>query len=246
MLAFSEKTALVTGGAKRIGRAIAVALAAEGANAVIHYRSSADDAEATAEHVRELGAEAWTVPADLADPAETAGLFDRAANAAGPIDLLVNNAAIFEPSSLTDFKPADLWRTMQVNALAPLELARAFAARRRGGAIVNVLDTKVVDYDRRHVAYHLSKRALLSLTRMMALEFAPTVRVNAVAPGLILPPPGKDRSYLERLASSNPLNKVGSLSQVTDAVLFLLGNEFVTGQVIFIDGGQHMNGRTYE
>ncbi|MFW6158915.1 MAG: SDR family oxidoreductase, partial [Planctomycetota bacterium] len=118
-------------------------------------------------------------------------------------------------------------------------------AQGRDGAIVNFLDTRVVAYDREHVAYHLSKRMLFSLTRMMALEFAPAVRVNAVAPGLILPPPGRDRAYLERLKSSNPLNRVGTLGQVTEAVLFLLGNEFVTGQVVFVDGGQHMNGRTY-
>ncbi|MFO7899156.1 MAG: SDR family oxidoreductase [Planctomycetota bacterium] len=243
--ALSGKTALVTGGAKRIGRAVAVALAAEGANVVIHYRRSGDEAEATADRLCELGADAWTISADLADPAEAAALFDRATDAAGPIDLLVNNAAIFEPGTLTDFNTADLARNVQINALAPLQLARGFADQGREGAIVNFLDTRVVAYDREHVAYHLSKRMLFSLTRMMALEFAPAVRVNAVAPGLILPPPGKDRAYLERMTSSNPLNRVGTLSQVTEAVLFLLANEFVTGQVIFVDGGQHMRGRTY-
>lgn len=246
MPAFSGKTALITGGAKRIGQAITVALAAAGANAVIHYRNSVDEAEATAQRVRALGPRAWIIPADLADPTDTAALFDRATDAAGPIDLLINNAAIFEPSTLTDFQTDDLLRNMQVNALAPHQLARAFVVQRGEGAIVNFLDTRVVDYDSGHVAYHLSKRMLLSLTRMMALEFAPAVRVNAVAPGLILPPPGKDESYLERLATSNPLKRVGSLRQVTDTVLFLLGNEFVTGQVVFVDGGQHMNGRMYE
>ena len=103
----------------------------------------------------------------------------------------------------------------------------------------------MVDYDRAHAAYHLSKRMLFTLTRMMALEFAPQIRVNAVAPGLILPPPGQDASFLERMASTNPLGRHGDASDVADAVLFLTGAGFVTGQVIYVDGGRHMKGAVY-
>jgi len=143
---------------------------------------------------------------------------------------------------------------VQINALAPLQIARAFA-RQRGlnrttgpfekGCIVNLLDCRIVDYDANHAAYHLSKRMLFTLTRMMALEFAPEIRVNAVAPGLILPPRGKDDAYLRALAPTNPLNAVGRPEQVTEAVLYLLGADYVTGQVIFVDGGRHMRGTVY-
>jgi hypothetical protein len=126
-----------------------------------------------------------------------------------------------------------------------LELCREFAKQVRGGAIVNFLDTRVLDYDREHMSYHLSKRALFTLTRAMALEFAPAIRVNAVAPGLVLPPAGKDQSYLDALVHTNPLQAHGSVEDVAAAVLFLVTSPFVTGQVIYVDGGRHMLGGVY-
>ena len=144
-----------------------------------------------------------------------------------------------------DFTLQDLEDNIQVNAISPLLIARSFAEQGCEGAIVNFLDTRITEYDNGHAAYHLSKRMLFTLTRMMALEFAPSIRVNAVAPGLILPPPGEDLSYLQKLAHTNPLNRIGSPESITDAVLFLLRSEFVTGQVIFVDGGYHMKGSVY-
>ena len=242
---FAGKTALVTGGAKRIGRATAVTLATHGVHVVIHYRGSRDEAEAVATEVRDRGVKAWTIQADLREPAEVERILPEAVEAAGPIQILINNASIFTQSRITDFTLEDLTDNVQVNAMAPLWISRAFAAQGVEGAIVNFLDTRVADYDADHAAYHLSKRMLFTLTRMMALEFAPGIRVNAVAPGLILPPPGEDRSYLENLASTNPLHRIGTLEGITDAVLFLLRSEFVTGQVIFVDGGRHMKGHVY-
>ena len=242
----SGRTALITGGAKRIGRATALALAGEGVNVVIHCNRSKDDAETTAEEVRRHNVKAWVIPADLADPEATGALFTHAREAAGPIDLLINNASIFEVGKLADVTPDDLARNIQVNTFAPLQLARALVAQNRPGAIVNLLDARVLIYDKHHVAYHLSKRMLLSLTKMMALEFAPAVRVNGIAPGLIIPPPGKAPEWFEHLASTNPLNRVGSPEGIAEAVLFLLKNDFVTGQVIYVDGGYHLKGRTYE
>ena len=134
---------------------------------------------------------------------------------------------------------------MRINAWAPFVLGRALARERRGGCIVNLLDSRITDYDAEHAAYHLSKRMLATLTRMMALEFAPRVRVNAVAPGLILPPPGEDDGYLERLKRTNPLERHGEPADVAEAVLFLARSLFVTGQTIFVDGGRHMRGAVY-
>jgi pteridine reductase len=237
---------LITGAAKRIGRAVALRLARAGANIVIHRNRSKQEAESAAEEIRRLGVKSWILTADLSLPAEAESLVSRAIEVAGPLDFLVNNASRFEPSSLEGFGWEEFMSDMRVNALAPLVLGRAFMEQGRPGAIVNFLDTRVMEYDMEHVAYHLSKRTLLSLTKMMALEFAPVVRVNAVAPGFILPPAGKDQAYLERLARSIPLNRAGSTNHVAGAVLFLLTNDFITGQVLYVDGGYHLKGRTYE
>ncbi len=240
------RTALVTGAARRLGRATALALADNGADVVIHYRGSADEAGDVAEQVRRIGRRAWCVQADLADPAAAGELVGRARDAAGTVDVLVNNASIFPADTVTDFTPAALDENVRVNALAPLLLCRAFADGGNAGHVVNFLDSRFVDYDRAHAAYHLSKRMLASLTRMLALELAPAVQVNAVAPGLILPPPGEDESFLEANAHTNPLNRYGSPAEIADAVLLLVRTRFITGQVIFVDGGRHMKGRVYD
>ncbi len=240
------QAALVTGAARRLGRAIALALAGEGVSVAVHYRSSAAEAQVTADELEGLGVGAWPVQADLAEPDEAAALLGRAAEAAGaPIEILVNSAGVFAPSRVLEFTLDELARNVQVNAAAPLLLCRALAAQQRPGQIVNMLDGKVVECDAEHAAYHLSKRMLFTLTRMLALELAPRVRVNAVAPGLILPPAGEDESYLEAMAHSNPLHRHGGEADIVRAVLFLLHSEFITGQVIYVDGGRHMEGRTY-
>lgn len=239
------KNVLITGAAQRIGRAIALSLAGEGANIVVHYNRSEREAAELAEAIAALGADAWTCPADLADAEQTAALVPAAIEQAGAVDVLINNASIFEESSFPKFTLEDLHDNIRVNAYAPLVLARAFAAQGRAGHIVNFLDARIVDYDRQHVAYHLSKQMLYALTRQMAEEYAPAIQVNAVAPGLVLPPAGKDETYLKGLASTNPLNRHGRLEDVTAAVLFFLTNTFVTGQTVFVDGGRHMRGSFY-
>ncbi len=247
-----NQTAIVTGAARRIGRAVAVALAREGVNVVVHYLSSPEDAERTALEARAHGVQAWTLPADLADPAQAEALVPRARELAGALDILVNNASIFPKNRLADFTAEDLAANMQVNAFAPLVLARAFAILERpsrdnrpGPSIINLLDSRITDYDEEHAAYHLSKRMLFALTRMMALEFAPVVRVNAVAPGAVLAPEGESEPYLEVMKSTNPLRRFGDAEGVTSATLFLLRSDFVTGQVIYVDGGRHLKGNIY-
>jgi len=238
-------TALVTGAAKRIGRAIALCLAKEGVRVVAHYASSKAEAAGLVDELRAEGVEAWMVGADLADPAQAEDLMEKAEAAAGSVDIIVNNAAVFPAGTLDELEAEELFRNIRINALAPFQIGRELFRRGHAGAIVNLLDARINDYDSKHVAYHLSKRMLFSLTRMMAREFAPTVRVNAVAPGLILPPPGEDDSYLRKMASTNPLGRWGSPQQIAEAVLFLLKNDFVTGQIIFVDGGRHMKGNFY-
>ena len=245
MESLNGKVALVTGAAKRLGGAVALALARQGTSVVLHYRTSAGEVEATARAVRDLGVRAWTVRADLAVPEESESLLPRAVEAAAPIDLLVNNAAIFPAGDMRELTAEKLQANVNVNALAPFLIARRFAEQGRSGAIVNFLDARIAGHDPEHAAYHLSKRMLFTLTRMMAVEFAPQVRVNAVAPGLILPPAGKGEGYLEALASTNPLHRYGSAEDVAEAVVFLLRSDFVTGQVLFVDGGRRLRGSMY-
>lgn len=242
----SRATALVTGGAQRIGRSIALALGASGMNIVVHYRRSAAAAETAAEEIRRLGVRAWTVEADLADVRNADALWEKACELAGPIDALINNASEFPDDRLTDVSVDSIEASFRLHAWAPLIMSRRLAAQGRNGAIVNLLDARVGDYDRNHAGYHLSKRTLFALTRMMALEFAPRVRVNGVAPGLILPPPGKGPEYLEALAATNPLRRCGNPASIAKAVLFLIESDFVTGQVIFVDGGRHLRGLLHE
>jgi NAD(P)-dependent dehydrogenase (short-subunit alcohol dehydrogenase family) len=240
------KTALITGAAKRLGRAMAMVLAGQNTNVVAHYNASERDATALCEDLRQMGVFAWPVQADLSDAAQVKTLLQQAIDEAGAIDILINNASIFDKDTLWEATEASLGRNLQIHAVAPLVLARALARQGRPGQIVNVLDTRVTVYDREHASYHLSKRTLLTLTRMLALELAPEIAVNAVAPGLILPPAGEDESYLEKLAHCNPLHRYGDPQEVADALLFLLRSRFVTGQVIYVDGGYHMKGHMYD
>lgn len=245
LLDLAGKTALVTGGGKRLGAATALALADAGVHSVIHYRSSAAEAHDVAGALEQRGVRAWLVQGDLADPAGARTLWAQASAQAGPIDFLINSASIFPEGTLDELDGPALQENAQVNTLAPAALARCLAETGRAGVIINFLDTMVRDYDRKHVAYHLSKKMLHDLTRMMAVEYAPRLRVNGVAPGLVLPPEGKDLSYLEALKHSNPLQTYGCAEQVAHAVLFLLRNTFITGQTIYIDGGRNLRGTMY-
>lgn len=240
------RIALVTGAGKRIGRAVALSLARAGWDVAAHYQSSADDAATLADEIRAMGRRAWTFPADLAQPEETLRLAARVIESAGAIAALINNASIYPEDRLSELNEENLLSNVRVNAWAPFLLTRAVAAQNRPASVVNFLDTRMRDYDARHVSYHLSKRMLFALTRMTALEFAPLVRVNAIAPGLVLPPAGKDETYLKELAPTNPLNAHGNVEDLALATLFLLQSSFVTGQVIYVDGGRHMLGGLYD
>lgn len=233
-------TALVTGGAKRIGRSVSLALATAGANVVIHHRRSQEAAQSLASEITRLGVRAATVQADLEQPSEAEALLVRARDVAGPIDVLVNNASVFERETLEAAAFDRFLRNVKINAWAPFILTRAFARLSGRGKVVNLLDTRIAGLDLTHAGYILSKQLLATLTRMAALAFAPGLTVNAVAPGLILPPPGEDEAYLDRLARDLPLKRHGSPEDVALAVLFLLESRFVTGQVVFVDGGRHL------
>jgi NAD(P)-dependent dehydrogenase (short-subunit alcohol dehydrogenase family) len=234
------KTALVTGAAKRIGREIARALADAGANVVIHYRESVKEAEKLCRDLACRGVKSWFFEADFEKADAPGRLVREAVAAAGSLDILVNNASIFLPDTVREMDFAGMMRHLQVNAWAPLSLGREFARLVGAGKIVNMLDSRIVGNDRNHVSYTLSKQTLSVLTELMAVEFAPAITVNAVALGLILPPHGKGNGYLDGLAKGIPLKKHGDPRDVVNAVLYLLNSDFVTGQVLFVDGGEHL------
>ena len=237
--ALSGKTALITGAARRIGRAIAMELASQGASIAVHYRNAEKEAENLCRELKKYNVECWLLQADFGNRNEYEKLMDAAFDKTGGLDILVNSASIFPQSSLQDVTWEDLTANIQINAWAPLYISRSFAQKARGGVIINLLDARIGDLDLKHVAYLLSKQMLETFTRIMALELAPHFRVNAVAPGLILPPPGKDDRYLEQLIHTIPLKRHGTAGQIADAVLFLIKNDFITGQVIYVDGGRH-------
>jgi pteridine reductase len=235
------KIALVTGASRRIGRAIAMTLAEAGADIVAHERGGLEpETLKVCEELAGCGARTWKLFADLEKPEEYGSLISRAIASAGPLDILVNNASLFQPDTLLDMNFAGLSRHLHVNAWAPFALSREFARLAGRGKIVNILDARISGKDRTHAAYHLSKRLLAILTKLCAEEFAPDIAVNAVAPGAILPPAGKDEAYLDRLARELPLKRHGKTEDVANAVLYLLTSDFVTGQTLFVDGGLHL------
>ncbi len=233
-------TVLVTGAARRIGRAVSLALGSRGANLVVHYSRSASAAASLVTELQALGARAHAVQADLAIPEEAEALVSRARERTGELDALVNNASMFEPETLDAAALEGLVRNVKVNAWAPFVLTRALARQGGRGKVVNLLDARLAGLDLGHAGYFLSKHLLAVITRMSAVAFAPRLSVNAVAPGLILPPPGEDESYLARLARRLPLERHGGPEDVARAVVFLLESDFITGQVVFVDGGQHL------
>ena len=223
------KRALVTGGAMRIGRAITEALQAAGAEVVVQYRNSKEEAEALSP---------FTVRADLQSMEECSRLIEEA----GRLDILINNASIFTKDSLTDSAPDRVLREFNVNLFAPMELTRAFAAQAGRGSIINLLDRRIRCNDTTCVPYSLTKKGLEELTRLSALEYAPDIRVNAVAPGPVLPPPGSSAESARELAGNIPLEELPAMGHIAEAALFLLQADSVTGQVIYVDGGQHLLG----
>jgi pteridine reductase len=231
------KVALVTGGAARIGAAICRALAAEGASVVIHCRRSKREAAALAKEVR-----GWVAQSDLNSEAACDRLIEQAVCIAGRLDILVNNAAVFHKDSLRTVSGKKLLDEFWPNLFAPILLMRAFAAQARRGKIVNLLDRRIASLDTSSVPYVLTKKAFAEATRMAALELAPGITVNSVAPGAVLPPPGKGMKYLHDNAGPAPLKRPVTSKEIAEAVVFLLRSDSVTGQIVFVDGGQNLLG----
>jgi glucose 1-dehydrogenase len=235
-------TALVTGGARRVGKAISLALARAGCDLLLHYHRSSAAAEEVAGEAEALGSKVGLVGVDVADPAAAETVI-AAAEELAPLRVLVNSAAIFPDDTLLDVSPEDWRRTLAVNLEAPVFLTQAFARAMPSdgeGAVVNVTDWRVERPYPDHFSYTVAKGALDVFTQTAAEALAPRIRVNGVALGAMLPPPGKDSAYLKALAMEIPLERIGGAEVVADAVLFLLHSDFITGEIIRLDGGAHL------
>jgi NAD(P)-dependent dehydrogenase (short-subunit alcohol dehydrogenase family) len=234
------KVALVTGGAVRVGRAIALALAREGADVAIAYRRSGAPAKTTVRELGSLDVRALALRADLAEPAEARRLVAQVASRLGRLDILVNNAALFFRTPLLTTTPAQFDRLIAVNLRGAFFCAQA-AARvmgRRGGRIINIADVGAVRAWPGYIPYGISKAGVVMLTKGLAAALAPAVQVNAVGPGVVLLPEGFPRASRRRIASRIPMGRRGDPTDVAEAVCFFATcPRFITGQVLFVDGG---------
>jgi NAD(P)-dependent dehydrogenase (short-subunit alcohol dehydrogenase family) len=241
--------ALVTGGAQRIGRAIALALAQRGYAVAVQARRSRVEADRLVGEIAAAGGRAATLETDLADHAAVLRLVPATVAAIGPLTLLVNNAAEFEPDEIGRLDRDRFDRHVAVNLRAPIFLADAFAAQLPAGAvgaIVNMLDQRVLKPTPRFLSYGLSKSALYAATTTLAQALAPRIRVNAVAPGPTLPSPRQDAQAFARQVRALPLDRGPTPRDVADAVLYLASAASVTGVTIAVDGGQHLAWRTVD
>ena len=237
-----NQTALITGASKRVGKAIAEHLAEKGWNIAIHFNTSEKPAEVL---VNELSAKFpeqkfQSFKTNLSDIDQVIVLIPKVLAAFGEIQLLVNNASVFDPGYLKLTQPDLFDEQINVNLKAPFFLIRDFVNLCKKGNIINFVDTRVTSNKSNFAAYSLSKKGLWDLTKMASLELAPEIRVNAIAPGVTLAPEEKDDNYLQNLAQNIPMKKPGGLEPIIKSVDFILENNHLTGQLIFADGGENL------
>ena len=236
----AQRVALVTGGAVRLGRSITLGLAGAGYDVVVHYRSSEGPGRELAGQVETMGRVAVLTAGDLLEPEAATSVVEAARARFGRLDLVVNSAASFQAGSLLDVDADDWDAVMSLNVRAPHLVVRAAAPllRESRGSVVNVIDLSAFQPWTAYPAHAVSKAALAHLTRVQARALAPEVRVNAVAPGAVLPPEGESPEQLEKLRSMTPLGHLGDPEDVVRAVLYLADADYVTGQILTVDGGR--------
>lgn len=237
----TNKTALITGGAIRVGRAITLGLARAGANIVINYNRSADPAEETASETQALGVKAQGVQADISDPNAVKALVNQVNATFGGVDILVNNASPYVRARLSETTLQQWHFVLGALLDGPFQLCQAFAPgmlERGEGLIVNILDNSAFGPAPKHLAHSVGKHGLLGLTRNLAAELAPTVRVNAIIPGPVLPEANSTPTQNARTAQHTLLQRWGTPDDIVKALLYLTDADYVTGEVLFVDGGE--------
>lgn len=240
-MTLETKTILITGAARRLGKAIALACAQSGADIILHYNTSALEAEETCQTIKALGKQCWLIQTDLADSVAVETLIARA-TAFSSIFALINNASIFHPIKFGDTTLANWDEHMRVNLTAPFLLTQAFAREYSlpfTGRVINLVDWRALRPGRDHFPYTISKSALVALTQATALNLAPRINVNAIALGAILPP--ENQAEYPNLLKNVPAQRWAEMDEVIQTVLFLLdGPDYITGEIIHLDGGRHL------
>jgi len=235
-----SKAALITGGGKRLGKAISLSLAERGYDIAIHYNRSDKEAKETADLIREKGREAEIFQSNLSDISQVRSLIPTVFEVFPQCSILVNSASIFENIGFNDVTEEIFEREFNTNFKAPFFLSQDFSKGDDAELIINMLDMRINKIETEHFTYNLTKKALRDFTLMAAKALGPKIRVNGICPGPILPPPDKDIEHLEQIAKNTPLEKPGNPDYIITAVKYLLDNSFVTGQCLFVDGGQHL------
>jgi len=240
-MSLTGKRVLITGGARRIGKALALGIARAGGVALIHYGLSHEEGIKTLEEIHALGQEAHLIQADLNDPEQAANLVGRACEL-GSLFGLVNNAAIFESPTWDNTNLGAWQRHLNINLTAPFLLSQAFASQiipNGHGRIINILDWRALRPGGDHLPYTISKAGLAALTQSLAISFAPYISVNGIALGAILPP--SDGADIEKVSQHIPAKRWANPDEVVELLLFLLdGPPYITGEIIHVDGGRHL------
>lgn len=235
-----QKSALVTGGATRLGRYFAEALADAGYDIALHVNRSREEAEEVASGIRAKGRECEILPCDFLSD-NLSDLLKSAKQRFPGLNLLLNSASAYEPAPIASTELAMLETQFRVNMFTPLLLTRYFSEAVQEGQVINIIDNKVAYHQYPYAAYLLSKKSLAEMTRMAALEFAPRIRVNGIAPGVVLPASQRTSDYMEWRIEGIPLKQQGEPANLIRALYYLLDNPFVAGQILFVDGGESIN-----
>ncbi len=236
----NRKAAIVTGGAKRIGKEIVFYLARQGYDIALHYHQSKTDANSVAKEIEKLGVACALFSYDLSDPATPKDLILEVFETFPDSSLLVNNASIFNRAYFLETDETFFDDHFTVNVKTPFFLSQHFAKQCKAGHIINLLDTKISKNHTPYFAYSLTKKVLFEFTKMAAKELAPSIRVNGICPGLILPSLESGKEGFDKMAQSIPAKRVGNPECITTALDYLLKNHFVTGECLFVDGGEHL------
>jgi NAD(P)-dependent dehydrogenase (short-subunit alcohol dehydrogenase family) len=242
----SPGTVLITGAAKRIGKALALDLGARGWNVAVHYSTSAKDAGDVVAAIEATGSKAIALDADLANAEATLALVGRAAAALGPVTCLINNASLFEKDMLPTLTVQSWDEHLDINLRAPALLTQAFAAQLPEGAsgnVINIIDQRVWNLTEHFFSYTISKAGLWAMTQSAALALAPRIRVNGIGPGPILPSSRQSQADFDRQCAATPLQRGSSPEEICDAVRYILKAPAMTGQMIALDGGSHLTWR---
>lgn len=235
-----KKAALITGGAIRVGLHFAETLARQGYDIAIHYNSSAAKAADAVNDISALGVTCRAYPFDFLSGADPSALVDQVAGDFPHLCVLVNCASIYNAAPIADTSWDMLKNEFQVNFFTPFMLCGAFARRVERGNIINILDNKIAFQQYQYGAYLSAKKALAELTKMAAMEFAPRIRVNGIAPGVIMPGVTRTDDYIAWRAQGIPLKRQGRVEELGKALLYILDNDYITGQHLFVDGGESL------